>query len=110
MKDIPMEAEDEGSLVTIPATISTLSDYELERFIKIEDHHTDPETTKADLAILNNHLAMCEAVLPHVRTVSGLCALNTSVIRLLESRRKVKKLDYGKTSDDSKRRVFEIVE
>ena len=89
--------------------ILELSEYSLEPFKPVEESDDDKTTTISDLVVLNNHLAMCSAVLPHVRTVTGLCALSATVCKLIETRRKVKKLAYGNLGDKSGR-TFEVLE
>jgi hypothetical protein len=96
-------------LPTVSPQDILLLDYELESFTAITEEDTDKQTTASDLAVLNNHLAMCSAVLPHVRTIDSLCSLSSTVCKLIETRRRVKKLQLG-ASDTNKGRTFEILE
>ena len=107
-----MSSEDDEDRVPVNSNfvpIIELSDYELEPFKAVEEPDDDKVTTTSDLGILNNHLAMCSAVLPNVRTVAGLCALSATVCKLIETRRKVKKLAYGNLGDKGGR-TFEVLE
>jgi hypothetical protein len=83
--------------------------YTLEAFTPIGVDAADHETTASDLAILNNHLALCSMALPSIRTVAGLCVLSTTVTKLIEARRKVKKLAYG-DSNGKRGSAFEVIE
>lgn len=83
--------------------------YPLEPFTPIGVNDTDHTTTESDLAILNNHLALCSMALPSIRTVAGLCVLSTTVTKLIEARRKVKKLAYG-DSNGKRGSAFEVIE
>jgi len=76
-------------------SIHTVSNYELEQFTAIDEGHTEKETTVADLQHLNNHLAMCNGVLPQIKTIQSLCMISNTVCKLIETRRKVKKLPFG---------------
>lgn len=94
----------------LPALKDSLS-YELEQFTPIREEDSDRNTTVSDLQLLNNHLSMCNAALPNVRTLAGLCVLSNTVCKLIETRRKVKKLSYGEpTASRSTQRAFEILE
>lgn len=86
------------------------SNYELEAFTSIKETDDDRATTVSDLQILNNHLAVCNAILPGVMTIAGLCALSQVVCKLIETRRKVKKLSYGESAGSSKGKIFEVIE
>lgn len=83
--------------------------YTLEPFSPISESDSDAATTQSDLAMLNNHLAMCSMALPSIRTVAGLCVLSTTVTKLIETRRKVKKLAYGDPGSKGGR-AFEVLE
>ncbi len=80
----------------------------LRPFVAITESDTDKLTTESDLNILNNHLELCNAALPSVHSIVGLCMLSTTVTKLIETRRKVKKLAYGSSSASSK--VYEVLE
>jgi hypothetical protein len=84
--------------------------YELEPFQAVQEDSSDKETTISDLAILNNHLALCTAALPHVHSIQTLCSLSSTVTKLIEVRRGVKKLEYGSPKTAIKGRVFEVIE
>lgn len=99
-----------GITDNLPITISDSMVYELEEFIPVREETSDKETTTYDLAVLNNHLAMHSAVLPYVRTIASLCALSASACKLIETRRKVKKLPFGDPSGKGSGRTFEILE
>lgn len=90
-------------------TLDNQIKYELEPFKPINEQDSDKEATVSDLALLNNHLAMCDAALSSVKTISGLCLLSATVCKLIETRRKVKKLSFG-NSTPSSGRVFEVIE
>lgn len=106
--------EEEKGLITKGEFIPTLAEelnYELQPFKPVDEAADDEATTEADLSILNNHLAMCDGALPKVRTIAGLCALSATACKLIELRRKVKKLPLGvDATKDPKRRTFEVIE
>lgn len=89
--------------------VGEIIDYTLEAFIPISETASDKETTESDLAQLNNHLAIFNGVLPHVRTIQGLVAVSGAVCKLIETRRKVKKLEYGAPVKGSKS-PYEVLE
>lgn len=91
---LPAEAEKIKSLLyeTLPVTL--------------EDD--DDATTKSDLAHINNHLAMNDAALKNVRSVMTMCALANSACKLIETRRKVKKLPFG-TNTAPTGRTWEVL-
>jgi len=72
-----------------------VGDYAMREFIAVEEDDTDKQTTIADVAILNNQLALCHAASFKINNLVALCALSNTVIKLIEARRKVKKLQYG---------------
>ena len=86
------------------------STYELEAFIPVTEADSDKDTTVADLAMLNNNLAVLNAALPEIRTIDSLCKIASTTAKLIETRRKVKKLDYGPKNDGSNKRTFEVIE
>lgn len=92
-----------------PAQASANHPIALRPFLPVDEKSTDSETTTSDLNILNNHLEMCDLALPSVKTVAGLCMLSATVAKLIEVRRKVKKLDYG-ARNGSVGRTFEVLE
>lgn len=96
-------------LPTVTPQDMLILDYELEPFTPVSEEDSDKQTTASDLAILNNHLAMCSGALPHVRTVDSLCSLSSTVCKLIETRRRVKKLQLG-DNGSSKGRTFEVLE
>lgn len=59
----------------------------------------DDETTSADLAMLNNHLMMNDLMLRNTRSIVSMCALAASACKLIELRRKVKKLQLGAATE-----------
>ena len=83
--------------------------YELEAYQPILEQDNEQATTISDLSILNNHLAMCTAALPNIRTIGSLCMLSATVCKLIETRRKVKKLPFG-DGNKGAGRVFEVIE
>jgi hypothetical protein len=89
----PSKSRSKAIHEVLPAVIT----YELEAFEPVTEQDDDKTTTRSDLALLNNHLAYCNFALPAIRTVAGLCMLSNTVTKLIETRRKVKKLEYGKT-------------
>lgn len=105
LEDCPLGGPD-----NLPTTISQQMVYELEDFSPVREETSDKETTIYDLAVLNNHLAMHSAVLPYVRTIGSLCALSASACKLIETRRKVKKLPFGDPSGKGSGRTFEVLE
>lgn len=84
--------------------------YIKEEFIPVKEEHTDQETTIADLRILNNHLALYEGLLPYLCTVDALCKVSLVVNKLIEMRRKVKKLKMGDYSNAVSGRTFEVID
>ena len=80
----------------------------LRPFVAISESDNDKATTESDLNILNNHLELCNAALPSVHSIVGLCMLSATVTKLIETRRKVKKLALGASSGNSK--VYEVLE
>lgn len=90
----------------VPAVL----DYELQGFLPVDEAAGDKETTIADLAALNNHMAMCNGVLPYVRSIESLCTLSNTVCKLIETRRKVKKLEFGVVSGKGSGRTFEVLD
>ncbi len=101
-RDLINEAE------VLPAIQDDPQGYALEPFVPVNEQATDQETTASDLAMLNNHLAVCSMSLPHMRTIDGLCKLSITVAKLIETRRKVKKLKYGDTGKQGP--VWEVLE
>lgn len=74
--------------------------------VSLEDD--DDATTKSDLAHINNHLAMNDAALKNVRSVVTMCALANTACKLIETRRKVKKLPFG-TNANPTGRTWEVL-
>lgn len=103
----PYDDDDEAE--NLP-TLYSNSQVTLQPFQAIDEQSTDQQTTISDLAILNNHLAVCEAVIPRANTIAALCMLSATVCKLIETRRKVKKLAFGSNNNSSSGRVFEVVE
>lgn len=95
-----LERHSEESLPTI-----TLKD-----FTPVTEQDDDKTTTESDLDILNNRLAMHHAALPHIRTLAGLCMESSTVIKLIDYRRKVKKLAVGKPNEKGSGNTFEVLE
>ena len=96
-----------------PITTSALTEimtYEIEEFIAVRESDDDVKTTTADLVELNAFLAATHAALPMVRTVAGLCMLANTACKLIERRRKVKKLPIGESVNKKGGRVYEIYE
>lgn len=109
-KEDPIALIGEKEKVLLPATIQEICDYELEAFIPVSEPADDQETTRSDLAMLNNHLAMCNATLPYVRSLDGLCSLSSTVCKLIETRRRVKKLKLGDNGSKDSGKTFEVLE
>lgn len=82
----------------------------LQPFKPVTETSDDRETTEADLNHLNNHLAICDAAIPKANTIASLCMLSNAVCKLIEVRRKVKKLGYGEPAKAGSGRVFEVLE
>lgn len=82
--------------------------YQVSSFTPVNEADDDKTTTQSDLDMLNNHLAACAAALPKVYTIGSLCMLSATVAKLIEVRRKVKKLPYGNSAGTS--RTFEWIE
>lgn len=101
------DAQPSNKTEILPAI--TEESYTLEQFTPVGVNDSDATTTESDLAILNNHLALCSMALPSIRTVAGLCVLSTTVTKLIETRRKVKKLAYGDPGSKGGR-AFEVLE
>lgn len=102
--------KDDNSLPALSESKAPTLEVELKEFIPVEETDSDTQTTKSDLAQLNNHLAMCNASLPYVRSIDSLCRLSDTVCKLIEVRRKVKKLDYGSNNKGSSGRAFEVID
>lgn len=107
----PLDAEDDAAPASdyLPAIVEDLV-YELEPFQPIDSNHSEEETTRSDLAILNNQLAVLSHALPAVRTIQSLCALTNSVCKAIEYRRKVKKLPFGEPTGKGSGKTFEVLE
>lgn len=90
--------------------VPTVLDYNLEEFVPINEESSERETTIADLAALNNHMAVCNGVLPYVRSIESLCTLSNTVCKLIETRRKVKKLEFGAPNGKGSGRTFEVLD
>lgn len=105
------ESEDKDTIFNAlyPILAERVDTYNIEPFIPIDIHDTEERTDVADLAVVNNFLAVCDKSLTYVRTIENLCSLSGTVLKLIEARRKVKKLPYGKEQTKGGR-VFEIVE
>lgn len=100
---------DVPDIIHAPATpIIDVIDYPLEQFTAVTEEADDKETTISDLQILNNHMAMVNGILPHLRTADMLFKSAQTAIKLVEARRKVKKLEYGKQGTG--KGTFEILE
>lgn len=109
-KEDPIPLIGEKDTTLLPATLEDICNYELEPFTPISEADDDTATTKSDLAQLNNHMAMADAMLPHVRSLDGLCKLSQNVCRLIETRRRVKKLKLGDSSNKETGKTFEILD
>jgi hypothetical protein len=96
-------------LPSLPPEQHLEMDYVLQDFQPIDEAAQNKETTISDLALLNNSLAMCSAVLPHVKTIDSLVSLNSNICKLIETRRKVKELPFGQ-SEKKGGRVYEVIE
>lgn len=73
-----------------------LGDYELNPFTSdITADSSHEQTAVADVNQINNHLAVAHGLLPEITTIQGFCALSVTVCKLIEYRRKVKKLPFG---------------
>ncbi len=98
MKKLPApdtdDREDSDADRILPALADEIT-YNLKEFIPINEEDSDKDTTESDLNFLNNHLAICDGLLPHIKTLDGLCSLSNTVCKLIEVRRKVKKLEFG---------------
>lgn len=79
-------------------------------FHVVSESDTDKITTQADLHLLNNMLGLCHAATFKVATIAGLCALSTTVCKLVETRRKVKKLAFGEPGKSGGKGGFTCVE
>lgn len=71
--------------------------YLLEPFIPIREEDEDKATTVSDLAVLNNQLAIMDAIIPGIMTLDGMIQISNTMCKLVETRRKVKKLAYGES-------------
>lgn len=92
-------------------TIAQNTAYELEDFIPVQEASDDKKTTESDLALLNNLLAMLNGALPNIRTLDSLIDINAAVNKTIETRRKVKKLQYGASnSKGGPGSTFEVIE
>ena len=92
-------------------TIAQQTAYELEDFIPVQESSDDKKTTESDLALLNNMLAMLNGALPNIRTLDSLIDINAAVNKTIETRRKVKKLQYGAPNGKGgPGNTFEVVE
>lgn len=92
----------------LPAISRENLGYELEPFKPIDEQASDKETTISDLALINNHLAVHNHFLPHVRTIKSLCAMSITVTKLIEMRRKVKKLQLGQPNGKGGSGIWEV--
>lgn len=92
----------------LPAISSEQLGYELEAFKPVDEQASDKETTISDLALINNHLAVHNHFLPHVRTIKSLCAMSITVTKLIEMRRKVKKLQVGQPAGKGSGGIWEV--
>lgn len=79
-------------------------------FKAISADDDDETTTDSDLGILNNHLAMNQHALKNARSVMSICALANTACKLIETRRKVKKLAYGQGLNSRFSRAIEVLE
>lgn len=108
-EDDDLDTPDESPVVVPFCVKDALGTHILEPFTPIDVHATDEETTISDLQVLNNNLVVCAALLPHVRTIPNFCNLAVAVTKLIEMRRKVKKLPFGKEKGENSR-GFEVLE
>lgn len=92
-----------------PILAEKVTRYEIKPFAPIDRHDTEDATSDSDLGVVNNFLAVCDASLLSVRTIENLCSLSNAVCKLIETRRKIKKLPFGQ-EPGGRGRVFEIVE
>ncbi len=91
--------------------VPTRVDYDIEPFLPVDEATDDRKTTESDLRLLNNQLAVLNACIAHVRSVDSLIKLSHAINKTIETRRKVKKLEYGVTAiSGSKGRVYEVIE
>lgn len=82
----------------LPATVEIKLDA-LYEVTPVSVECDDDTTTSADLAMINNHLMMNDLMLRNTRSIVSMCALAASACKLIELRRKVKKLQLGATPD-----------
>lgn len=88
-----------------------LGTYELQPFVAdITADSTHDQTAVADVNQLNNHLATAHALLPEIKTIQGFCALSVTVCKLIETRRKVKKLPFGDNKVIAGSRGFTVLD
>lgn len=95
--DSPTEhSEKEENLPVVMPSISENIGYQIEVYTPIDEQHSDKETTESNLNVINNHLAMINGMLPHLKTIDSVFKSSLTAIKLIECQRKVKKLEYGK--------------
>src|SRR4030067_3323659 len=85
-----------------PDSLPVVKNFKIDDFLPVTEEISRRETTISDLNVLNNHLGLCHAVLPFVKSVASLCALSVTVVKLIECRRKVKELPYGAPTGEVK--------
>lgn len=85
-------------------------DIVIQAFTPVTFEDKDEQTTRSDLDVLNNFLALYHAGLPRIRTFDDLKKSSDGVVKLVEARRKVKQLAYGAVVQGGGGRVFEVIE
>lgn len=70
---------------------------------------SEEELTDADLALLHNALASCDAALYKAASIDAICKISLTVSKLIETRRHVKKMPYGANKSGSTR-TFEVLD
>lgn len=58
-----------------------------------------PSAESADLAVMNDMLRLCYAVLPAATSIAAVCQVISQTLNVVEARRKALGLSYGDKSD-----------
>jgi hypothetical protein len=112
MKALPYNDEEENE--TLPKKMEEpLTDnipYVIPDFVPVTEEMSDRETTVNDLSELNTQLALLHYSIPQIKTFDTLLKVCNVTCKLIETRRKVKKLPFGEPTGKGNGRGFEVVE
>lgn len=87
------------------------STYAFEDFLPVQESSDDRTTTESDVALLNNGLAVLNHAWLQAETIDEAAKVAGAIVKLVITRRQVKKLEVGAPSGRSNGgRVFEVLE